>query len=182
FDEGRFERALKYFKEAYELSHRAVLLSNIGTALDRLRRDQEALDAYRKYLEQVPSAPNRRQIEERIRIIDSAIARSQPAPPEAEPIAAPPPAAAPVTTAQEPLVPSPAETARAAPSLTAANEAQHPKDTGAAPITSRWWFWTGIGAVAVAAVVVAIAVSAGGGEASPAQPTLLDPRTRVREL
>jgi hypothetical protein len=31
-------------------------------------------------------------------------------------------------------------------------------------------------------VIVAVAVSAGGGEASPAQPTLLDPQTRVREL
>jgi tetratricopeptide (TPR) repeat protein len=182
FDEGRFERALKYFKEAYDLSHRAALLSNIGTALDRLRRDQEALDAYRKYLEQVPSAPNRRLVEERIRIIESAIARSQPAPPEAESFATPPRAAAPAPKAQEPLVPSPAETARAAPSLTAAGDAQHPKDGDSAPITARWWFWTGIGAVVVAAVVVAVAVSAGGGEAEPAQPTLLDPRTRVREL
>jgi len=182
FDEGRFERSLKYFKEAYDLSHRAALLSNIGTALDRLRRDQEALDAYRKYLEQVPSAPNRRQVEERIRIIESALARSQPAPPAAEPFATPPTAAASAPKTQEPLVPSPAETARAAPSLTAASDAQHPKDSGSPPITSRWWFWTGIGAVAVAAVVVAVAVSAGGGDAAPAQPTLLDPRTRVREL
>ena len=180
FDEGRFERALKYFKDAYELSHRAALLSNIGTALDRLRRDQEALDAYRKYLEQVPEAPNRRLVEERIRIIEAALARSQPAPQAAEPVP-PPIAAEPVHKAQEPLVPTPSETARAS-QLTATTDAHHPIDTGPAPITSRWWFWTGIGAVAVAAVIIAVAVSAGGGAAEPAQPTLLDPRTRVREL
>lgn len=181
FDEGRFERALKYFKESYDLSHRAALLSNIGTVLDRLRRDREALDAYRLYLEQVPEAPNRRQVEERMRIIESALARSQPAPPAAE--AAPQlTAAEPASKAQEPLVPTPAETARASASLTSTSDAQHPRDSGTASISSRWWFWTGIGAVAVAALVVVVAVSAGGGEAGPAQPTLLDPRTRVREL
>lgn len=189
FDEGRFERALKYFKEAYDLSHRAALLSNIGTAYDRLRRDQEAIDTYRKYLEQVPQAQNRKLIEERIRIIESALARSQPAPPAAVPIAPvqpeltqQPTAAAPPTKAQEPLVPTPQETARASQSLAAPSDAQHPRDTGPTPITSRWWFWTGIGAVAVAAVVVVVAVSAGGGSADPARPTLLDPQTRVREL
>jgi tetratricopeptide (TPR) repeat protein len=184
FDEGRFERALKYFKDAYDLSHRAVLLSNIGTALDRLRRDQEALDVYREYLELVPEAPNRRLIEERIRIIESALLRAQPAPPAAEAIAAPTTAPSPQPRAAqrgEPLVPTPQETARASQALTPAGDAQHPRDTGSVAITSRWWFWTGIGAAAVAAVIVVVAVSAGG-DARPAQPTLLDPQTRVREL
>jgi tetratricopeptide (TPR) repeat protein len=189
FDEGRFERALKYFKEAYELSHRGALLSNIGTALDRLRRDQEAVDTYKQYLVQVPQAGNRKLIEDRIRIIEAALARSQPAPPAAVPIAAPPPAAkpepaplSPPPRAAEPLVPTPQETARAAQSLTPQHDPQQPRDTGEAPITSKWWFWTGIGAVAVAAVIVVVAVSAGGGSAEPAQPTLLDPTTRVRRL
>ena len=198
FDEGRFERALKYFQDAYDLSHRAALLSNIGTALDRLRRDQEAVDVYKKYLEQVPQAPNRRLIEERIRIIESALARSKPAPPPAEPIepvAAPPqqPAAAaptPIMTPPTPVkpeltAPTPAETARAAEPFSAQSDARNPVDTGTTPITSRWWFWTGIGAVAVAAVVVVVAVSAGGGGAAnsdPQKPTVLDPTTRVRQL
>lgn len=199
FDEGRFERALKYFQDAYQLSHRAALLSNIGTALDRLRRDQEAVDTYKKYLEQVPQAPNRKLIEERIRIIESALARSKPAPPAAEPLAITPtptaqPAAA-TSTAMTPeapkpvkaelTAPTPAETARAAEPFAGPNDPQRPVDTGTTPITSRWWFWTGIGAVAVAAVVVVVAVSAGGGSAAnsdPQKPTVLDPTTRVRQL
>jgi tetratricopeptide (TPR) repeat protein len=179
FDEGRFERALKYFRDAYELSHRAALLSNIGTVLDRLRRDGEALDAYRSYLEQVPEAANRRQVEERIRIIESALARSQPAPPAPAAVVPTPPPGAANTHAQEPLVPTPAQTARAADMQ---SDARHPTDTGPAPITSRWWFWTGIGAVAVAAVVVVVAVSAAGSSNTPDRPTLLDPTTKVREL
>lgn len=204
FDEGRFERALKYFQDAYDLSHRAALLSNIGTALDRLRRDQEAVDTYKKYLEQVPQAQNRRLIEERIRIIDSALARSKPAPP-AEPVATlapvePAPPAQPTaaeaspsmtqapeaqaTVTAEPIAPTPAQTARAAEPFSAPSDPLHPIDTGTTPITSKWWFWTGIGAVAIAAVVVVVAVSAGGGGANsePQKPTVLDPRTRVREL
>lgn len=202
FDEGRFERALKYFQDAYDLSHRAALLSNIGTALDRLRRDQEAVDTYKKYLEQVPQAQNRRLIEERIRIIESALARSKPAPdepvaspepaqpaPPPQPIAAPanptmtkPPEAQAAVTA-EPIAPTPAQTARAAEPFAAPTDPLHPTDSGATPVTSKWWFWTGLGAVAVAAVVVVVAVSAGGStNPEPQQPTLLDPRTRVREL
>lgn len=199
FDEGRFERALKYFQDAYSLSHRAALLSNIGTALDRLRRDQEAVDAYKKYLEQVPQAANRRLIEERIRIIESALAKARPAPPAVEPALVPTgaPVAQPLaaqathqmtntpeaqtSVASEPVVPSPEQTARA--TFSAPSAATHPTDKGESPVTSRWWFWTGIGAVAIAAVVVVVAVSAGGGASSePQRPTLLDPQTRVREL
>ena len=189
FDEGRFDRAAKYFREAYELSHRPALLFNIGTALDRLRLDQEALDAFRQYLELVPEASNRRYVEERIRIIEAALARTQPTEADADPLAPPnqedaletTPAAA--DPPREPLVPSPAETARAAePLAPASGDPQHPHDTAPSPITARWWFWTGIGAVAVAAVAVVVAMSAGGGDGGPAQPTLLDPQTRVREL
>jgi cytochrome c-type biogenesis protein CcmH/NrfG len=196
FDEGRFERALKYFQDAYSLSHRAALLSNIGTAADRLRRDQEAVDAYKKYLEQVPQAPNRRLIEERIRIIESALSKSRPAPPAVEPTAPAPfdPTPAPTpqpTTAQPtnqmtkaseapgPIAPTPEQTARA--TFATPSDVTHPTDKAETPVTSRWWFWTGIGAVAVAAVVVVVAVSAGG-SSTPQQPTLLDPKTRVREL
>jgi tetratricopeptide (TPR) repeat protein len=196
FDDGRFERALKYFNDAHELSHRPALLSNIGTALDRLRRDQEAVDAYRMYLEQVPEAANRPLVEDRIRIIQAALARSQAAP---QPSAvAPPPTTAtgsqltPAETegsaraeAPVPSALSPQQAALAAPSSEAPSAARSPlRDSGTTAVTSRWWFWTGIGAVAVAAVIVVVAVSAGGSSArgNPRSPTLLDPTTRVREL
>ena len=174
FDEGRFERALKYFNDAYELSHRAALLSNIGTVLDRLRRDREALDAYRSYLAQVPDAPNRAQIEERVRIIEGVLQKSGPEEPSA--VAA--------TDTPSP-VPTPAQTAEAQVSREQASQAAGapPKDadSGGKAVTSRWWFWAGLGGVAVAAVVVGVAASSGGGIATES-PALLGSATRVREL
>lgn len=74
FDDGRFEEALEYFERAHELSGRSMILFNIGSALDRLRRDPEAADAYREYLDRVPSAPNRAEVEARLAAIERALA------------------------------------------------------------------------------------------------------------
>jgi tetratricopeptide (TPR) repeat protein len=168
FEESRYERALKYFKEAYELSHRAVLLSNIGTALDRLRRDAEALEAYKSYLEQVPEAANRGLIEERVQVIESAM---------------------PKPTAALPSVPSPAETAQAEVERTPAPSPLVEQHGNSVPVpesrslTSRWWFWAGIGTLAAAAAaVVGVAASSSGGGAVMQGPALSDAATRVREL
>jgi Flp pilus assembly protein TadD len=47
FEEGRFEEALDHSTKAYELSpNRHLLLYNIGSSLDRLRRDKEALQTF----------------------------------------------------------------------------------------------------------------------------------------
>lgn len=177
FDEGRFDRALMYFKDAHVLSHRAALLSNIGTALDRLRRDDEALEAYKSYLEQVPDAPNRGFIEERVRVIEGA--RSKGVPP---PMAAPEPA--PTVVA-----PTPEQTAQAAPASrpqpaavpVVANDDTKPAANDSPGVTSRWWFWAGIGAVAAAAVIVGVSVSSGGGTRAEA-PALASADTHVRAL
>jgi hypothetical protein len=63
------------------------------------------------------------------------------------------------------------QTARPAPPMAAVPVNQNPAADSATasdgqPISSRWWFWTGIGAVGVAAVVVAVVV-AGSSKASP---------------
>jgi tetratricopeptide (TPR) repeat protein len=175
FDEARFERALKYFKDAYELSHRAALLSNIGTALDRLRRDREALEAYESYLAQVPDAPNRDLIQERVRIIRDAMDQAQ-----ASKQSAPQP------TAAEVSAPTPEQTARAAnpepaaPQL-ASNDGA-PADSGSTAITSRWWFWAGCGVIAAGAIAIGIAASSTGSSPSTQSPALVSAATRVREL
>lgn len=69
YTEGRFEDALRLFRRAYELSARPEMLYNIGQSLDRLRRDQEALDAFEAYLGQEPDTPHRPQVERRIAIL-----------------------------------------------------------------------------------------------------------------
>lgn len=212
FEEGRFERALKYFRESYELSKRGALLSNIGTALDRLRRDQEALDVYRQYLESVPDAPNRRLIENRIRIIENAVAAAQPAPapsdddndvddidieedsaatkatapPEQPDDPAPraPPGQAPsaATASHEVTVPTPQQTALAA------EQFPSQPQTNAAPAEPRSrsitsrW-WFWTGVGAIAAAAVVAGVAASAGGGTQTQaPVLLDTQTRVREL
>lgn len=78
FDEGRFENALEHFRRAYDLSQRPGLLFNIATAADRLRNDEEALDAFERYLELVPETENRASVEARIAALRRAMARSTP--------------------------------------------------------------------------------------------------------
>ncbi|MFW6052243.1 MAG: tetratricopeptide repeat protein [Myxococcota bacterium] len=152
FEEGRYDDALEYFRRAHELSGHPELLYNVGQSLDRLRRDREAVEALRRFLEEVPDTPHRRQVEARIRALESAIERREPGEDPGEP----------------PPVPTPEQAARdggseprpAADPMVDAGE----DDPG---IHTRWWFWTGIGAVVVASVVVGVLVANRGGTAAP---------------
>ncbi|HET6334337.1 MAG TPA: tetratricopeptide repeat protein [Polyangiales bacterium] len=120
FDEGDYRGAWGFFHNAYRLSGRAQLLYNIGQTADRLGRDTEALQAFKMYLERLPKADNKRDVENRIRALEERVKDSErvPAPPvpgetppqptaaepEAQPVATPPPAA-------EPSAPPPPPTA-----------------------------------------------------------------------
>ncbi len=74
FEAGDFERALEHFSRAYELSQRPRLLYNVGLAADRLRHDQQALDAFERYLDAEPNSPHRDTVEPRIHALREAIA------------------------------------------------------------------------------------------------------------
>jgi tetratricopeptide (TPR) repeat protein len=83
FSAGRNEAALRYFQQAYELSHRYELLYNIGQANDRLRRDDDALRAFEQYLAEAPAEiPNRGEVVSRIEVLRTALAAHTAAPPE----------------------------------------------------------------------------------------------------
>jgi tetratricopeptide (TPR) repeat protein len=73
FGNGDYELALERFEQAYNLSPRPVLLYNIGVTLDRLRRDEDAVARFTEYLERVPDAPDRAEVEARIRVLQRAI-------------------------------------------------------------------------------------------------------------
>lgn len=156
FSNGRFDDALQAFRKAHSLSERPELLFNIGSAADRLGRDEEALEAFEAYLRERPDAPNRAEVEGRIRELRRIV--EQEAEEDAEAEAEAPTARDAASTAVEPssVPPSgdaPAETPE--------------RDEGPSP-----WLWAGIGGgVAVVAVVVgvAVAVSGGGGEPSRIQ-------------
>jgi tetratricopeptide (TPR) repeat protein len=69
FSDGRYDDAMGYFRRAYELSGRPELLYNVGTTADRLRRTDEAVEAFETFLAEVPESPNRREVESRIAIL-----------------------------------------------------------------------------------------------------------------
>lgn len=70
FVAGRYADALDYFKRAHALSGRAVLLYNVGVAADRMRRDDEAIAAFERYLREAPSTvTNRTEVEGRLRAL-----------------------------------------------------------------------------------------------------------------
>ena len=81
FSAGEYEVALERFRQAYQLSPRPTLLYNIAATLDRLRRDEEALEGFKAYLEASPDAEDRTEIEARIRVLEEAVARRQAAAP-----------------------------------------------------------------------------------------------------
>jgi hypothetical protein len=87
FEQGRYENAFDYFQRAYELSPRPAFLYNIGSAADRLRRDEEALEAFEEYLRRAPEAANRAAVQARVTVLQRAIAARQPAePPPEQPV------------------------------------------------------------------------------------------------
>lgn len=85
FEAGDYEHALEDFRQAYDRSPRPELLFNIAQSADRLRRDEEALSAYRRFLEGVPESPNRPLVEARITFLERASAETSTAPPSEEP-------------------------------------------------------------------------------------------------
>jgi tetratricopeptide (TPR) repeat protein len=73
FAAGNYEVALQRFQQAYDLSHRSALLYNIGTTLDRMRRDREALAAFERFLAEDATSPNRSEVEARVRVLRAAV-------------------------------------------------------------------------------------------------------------
>jgi hypothetical protein len=84
YDEGRYRDAWGYFHESYKASKRPELLYNIGQTADRLRMDADALKAFKMYLERLPDAANRRDVENRVRALEERVKASGavPAPPD----------------------------------------------------------------------------------------------------
>lgn len=147
FDAGRFEDALWSFQRAYDRSGRAQLLYNVAQCQDRMRRDDEALAAFERYLELVPNANNRMQVEARIVVLRESIARRNAPPVLAE--------------TQVATVPTPAEVAAAdvasAPLSASTQPTERPSHRG-----RRIALIAGSAAVVVAAVVTTLVITQRG--------------------
>lgn len=66
FQRANYEQALVQFRHAYRLSRRGPLQYNIGVAADRLRRDEEAVEAFEHYLEEAENPRREQEVRERI--------------------------------------------------------------------------------------------------------------------
>ncbi len=77
FADGRYEDALSDFERSYALSGKPELLYNIGAAADRLRRDEEALEAFERFLEEMPDHPSRSEVQRRVSLLRESIAERQ---------------------------------------------------------------------------------------------------------
>ena len=73
FEQSDYEQALMHFRNAYRLSHRGQLQYNIGITASRLQRDEEALVAFRSYLEEVEHPPREQEVRQRIAALEQAI-------------------------------------------------------------------------------------------------------------
>jgi len=74
FEEADYESALVYFRHAYRLSNRNELQYNIGVAADRLQREEEALEAFERYLEDAKNPEREAEVRERINALRQSIA------------------------------------------------------------------------------------------------------------
>ncbi|HEY2735866.1 MAG TPA: hypothetical protein VGI70_17835, partial [Polyangiales bacterium] len=85
YGDGRYRDAWAYFHDSYELSGRPELLYNIGQTADRLGQDADALRAFRMYLQKLPQAPNRHDVENRIHALEDRVSANAQSAPEAAP-------------------------------------------------------------------------------------------------
>ena len=142
YEAGQYQDGLNYFQRAYDLSLRPGLLFNIGQAAYKMHSDDRALKAFKAYLAQTPSAPNRVEVEQRIHELEQASGGGT----------------------KPTYVFSPEQTAREGGTAlwawpeTKDNIDKPPPEPE--PITKQWWFWTTIGVIVVGGTVTAIAIAA----------------------
>lgn len=177
FKVSRYREALEQFKEGFILKDDPVFLYNIAQCHRLLGERDQAITFYRRYLQAAPvEAPNRAEVEKRIRDLERQSradpAQAGPPEPRSGPLAAAParlPPTLPDTHGGgRPLPPGLAP----APSPTATSGGPHGTATAATafrltpgpsatadrrPAYERWWFWAGIaGVLAAGAAAVLI--------------------------
>src|SRR5262249_14457042 len=110
FSLGEFTRAIDEYRAAYKLKRDPVFLYNIAQAY-RLAGDlSQALFFYKSYLSNLSRAPNRDEVEDRIRTLDAQLkaqTKIQTTPPNGT---VPPGSVAPAPAPAAPPAPSPAAT------------------------------------------------------------------------
>ena len=74
FAAGRYKVAADEFQAAYDITKDPALLFNIGESQQRAGDAKKALAAYRAYVKEQPGAPDRAEVEARIKALEEALA------------------------------------------------------------------------------------------------------------
>jgi tetratricopeptide (TPR) repeat protein len=77
FEATEYEKALVHFRHAYRLSGRGQLQYNVGITASRLRRDEEALEAFEHYLEEIENPSREQEVRKRVAALRTAITRKE---------------------------------------------------------------------------------------------------------
>lgn len=88
FDAGQYQRAIREFATADRIAPSAILEYNIGLCHEQLGEKAEAIRRFRLYLDRMPNAKNRPEVESRIRQLEADIAAkgsAEPTPPQPTP-------------------------------------------------------------------------------------------------
>jgi tetratricopeptide (TPR) repeat protein len=165
YAKGKMQEALVEFEKANELKPDPALLFDLGMTHRSLGHDEVALKFFHQYLDAAPYAPNREEVESRIKVIEEELARRETERKRAEStLAAAGARAAEAEEAQRvarELAASAAEqAARAEEAQRAAREAEARvahilKAQKAEPLYRKWWLWTIVGGVVAAGAVTA---------------------------
>ena len=119
FDAGDYRAAMGEFATADRLAPSALLEFNIALCHERLGEKAEAVRRYRLYLDRVPDAQNRTQVEQKIRALESELKADKAPPPAAGP---PPPTTGPAEAAPPPTGPAEAAPPTGDPDLDRVNK------------------------------------------------------------
>lgn len=138
FNLGKFDDALSEYQKAYDAKPLPKLLFNIAQCYRNLGQVDQAIFTYKSYLQNVPTAANRTEVEATIDQLEDEKARG-----ESERLKLTPPKEEPK---EEPVKP--------------------PTVTAETPIYKKWWFWTTIAVVGVAGGVGIYEVTKPGGPPS----------------
>jgi tetratricopeptide (TPR) repeat protein len=155
YNVGDYLEAIREFKAAEALRSSPILSYNIGLANEQLGRKKVAVKYFRRYLEGLPSASNRPEVEANIAALEREIAAQTPPPSSAPP---PPVVEAPVDS---PPPPPPAGYPAYDPYAT--NPAPAPVAPQPVKKKSHWWVSLIIvgGALAIAGTIAAAVLLTG---------------------
>jgi tetratricopeptide (TPR) repeat protein len=78
YDLGRYDEAIKEFEAAYQLKNDPAFLYNLAQSYRQAGNHEQAVHFYKTYLRYVPKAPNRADIEEKIKTEEQLAAQKGP--------------------------------------------------------------------------------------------------------